>query len=64
MHDYEIRILNGKGGSLAYVEVLEPSDNRAIWSAKHMARGRPFEVWRGIDCVYRSDEPSHLRSVA
>jgi len=64
MHDYEIRILNGKRGSLAYVEVLEPSDSRAIWSAKRMAHGRPFEVWRGVDCVYRSDEPRFLRSVA
>jgi hypothetical protein len=64
MHDYEIRILNGKGGSLAYVEILEPSDNAAIRSAERMARGRPVEVWRGIDRVYRSDEPPSLRSVA
>ncbi len=55
MHDYEIRILNSKRGSLAYIEILEPSDDAAIRSAERMAEGKPVEVWRDIDCIYRSD---------
>jgi hypothetical protein len=55
MHDYEIRILNSKRGSLALIEILEPSDNAAIRSAERIANGRPVEVWQDIDCIYRSD---------
>jgi hypothetical protein len=59
MHDYEIRILNSKFASSALVEMMQASDEAAIRSAERMANGRAVEVWRGLDCVYRSCPGGH-----
>jgi hypothetical protein len=64
MHDYEIRVLNYNRRSLAYIEVLEPSDSAAIRSAERMASGRPVEVWRDIECIYRSSGQTNASSAA
>jgi hypothetical protein len=51
MHEYEIRILQaGDSPSLITAEI-HLSDTAAIRSARKMARGRPFEVWRGVECI-------------
>lgn len=54
MHDYEILILNSDRRPSSFVEVMESSDAAAIRSAQHMAKGRDIEVWRDLDCVFRS----------
>ena len=54
MHDYEILILDQNHHPSALVEVMEASDASAIRSAQRMAKGRDIEVWRDLDCVYRT----------
>ena len=51
MHEYEIRILSG-GHIILVMEEILLSDHAAIRSAKKVAADRPFEVWRGLDCIY------------
>jgi hypothetical protein len=51
MHEYEIRILSA-GHTVAVIDEVQRSDSFAIRSAKKFAGTRPFEVWRGSDCVY------------
>lgn len=51
MQEYEFRILcSGRGDTI--IEIMHASDSAAIRSAGIMARGRPFEVWRGLDCIH------------
>jgi hypothetical protein len=52
VHDYEIRILRADRSTHAVVEVMHISDHAAIRAAQKMAEARPFEVWRGLDCIY------------
>ena len=54
MHDYEILILDSNHHPSTMVEVMEASDAAAIRSAMRFARGRDVEVWRDLDCVYRT----------
>lgn len=54
MHDYEILILNDDHRPSAMVEMMEASDASAIRSAMRIANGRDIEVWRDLDCVYRT----------
>ncbi len=51
MHTYEIRVLS-VGHTIAIVEEVHFSDHAAIRSGKNVAGVKPFEVWRGSDCVY------------
>jgi hypothetical protein len=51
MQDYEIRILcNGRGHT--HIEVMYLNDSSAIRAAEMLAAGRPFEVWRDLECIY------------
>jgi hypothetical protein len=51
MQDYEIRIrCNGRG--YTHIEILYLNDSTAIRAAEILAGGRPFEVWRGLDCIH------------
>jgi hypothetical protein len=51
MQDYEIRIrCNGRG--YTHIEVMYLNDSSAIRAAEVLAAGRPFEVWRDLDCIY------------
>ena len=52
MHDYEIRILRADRSTNAVIEVMHISDHAAIRAAQKIAEARPFEVWRGLDCIY------------
>jgi hypothetical protein len=54
MHAYEIRVLNSNLSSRAFVQMLGLTDAAAICSAKRIANGRSVEVWRDLDCIYRS----------
>ncbi len=50
MQEYDIRVLSH--GNEAVIEVMHLSDHAAIRAAKKLAGGKPFEVWRGLDCIY------------
>ena len=51
MPDYEVRILcHGRG--FTHLEILYLNDSTAILAAETLAAGRPFEVWRGRQCVH------------
>jgi hypothetical protein len=64
MHDYEILILDEALHPSAIVELLEASDASAIRSAMRIANGRDIEVWRDLDCVYRTARIMPGRSAA
>ena len=51
MQEFEIRILNGAGGAAIVTSEIHLNENSAIRSAKKLANGRPFEVWRGDGLV-------------
>ncbi len=51
MHEYEVRIFDGKAVSTV-LAVAYLSNNMAVSGAKRLAQGKPFEVWRGLDCVF------------
>jgi hypothetical protein len=51
MQDYEIRIqCNGRG--YTHIEILYSNDSTAIRAAEILADGRPFEVWRDLECIH------------
>lgn len=51
MHQYEIRILRDDGSTAVIAADLQLDDDAAMRSARRIARGRRFEVWRGMDCI-------------
>jgi hypothetical protein len=51
MREYEIRVLSA-GQIILITSQLQVNDHAAIRSAQTIAADRPFEVWRGMDCVY------------
>ena len=57
MQEYEIRILRADKSTATVIEVMHLNDNAAIRSARTIANSHPFEVWRGLDCVYGRDYP-------
>lgn len=66
MHEYEIRVLNTDGSTALVCEEVQLHDTAAIRSASRIALGRPFEVWRGLDCIRpapgsrdRNQRPDH-----
>lgn len=58
MQDYEIRILC-KGRGHTYIEVMYLNDSSAIRAAEVLAGGRPFEVWRELECIYGAPRQTH-----
>jgi hypothetical protein len=52
MHAYEIRIFNANGRAGIIGAEVQISDHAAVRSARKLAQGRKFEVWRGMDCIY------------
>ena len=52
LHFYEFRILTKAGNISAATQEAHISDNLAVRSARLLARGEAFEVWRGITCVH------------
>ncbi len=57
MHEYEVRICNAGGQTAIIAAEVQLNDHAAVRSARKLAQGRKFEVWRGLDCVY-SDNPA------
>ena len=55
MDAYEIRILREDGSPAFTILEMHLNDKAAIRSGKFMARGRPFEVWCGTECVFGHD---------
>jgi hypothetical protein len=51
MHEYEIRILQANGLPAILTSEIQFSDFAAIRSARKMADGRLFEVWKGLECI-------------
>lgn len=51
MREYEIRVLSS-GHATMIIEEIHLNDHAAVRSARKFAGDRPFEVWRGIDCIY------------
>lgn len=51
MREYEIRILQGERSTAIITAEIHLSDESAIRSARKMARGREFEVWRELECI-------------
>lgn len=65
MREYEIRVLS-HGRSQTVIEVMHLNDHAAIRAAKKMSGGKPFEVWRDLDCIYSPPEMAtqHSRPAA
>lgn len=63
MIDYEIRILSG-GRTQAIIEATHLNDHAAVRAAQKYADGKPFEVWRGLDCVYDASGAPSASSVS
>ena len=57
MRGYEFRVLNS-GHATMIIEENHLNDHAAIRSARKYAGDRPFEVWRGSECIYSPPEPS------
>jgi hypothetical protein len=51
MHEYQIRVLSS-GHPIVIDDAMHPDDHAAMKSARTLAGDRPFEVWRGLDCIY------------
>jgi hypothetical protein len=58
MQDYEIRVLNFDGSAAIITAEIHLTDASAIRAGRALADGLPFEVWRGIDCIYGGDLPA------
>ena len=57
MREYEIRILKGKGSPSLIIAQMHFSDQGAIQAARRMALGKPFEVWRDMECITGFAQP-------
>jgi hypothetical protein len=51
MHEYEIRVLHTEGCPALITSEIQLCDAAAMRSARKMAEGRPFEVWRGLERI-------------
>jgi hypothetical protein len=52
MQLYEIRVLRRDKSTATVIEVMHLNDHAAIRAAARTAGTQPFEVWRGLDCIY------------
>jgi hypothetical protein len=66
MQDYEIRLLTERFTPSLIMETKHMSDQAAILAARSMSHGKPFEVWRGLECIHdtRDTQPIPFRPVA
>lgn len=51
MQEYEIRIQNRQDAPALVTVASQLSDKDAIHSARRIALGRQFEVWRDGECI-------------
>jgi hypothetical protein len=52
MKPFELRFFDSDGALSLIMHQFLSSRSAAIRSAKTMARGRAFEIWRGKECVF------------
>lgn len=61
MQDYEIRIFDldrePENRNHTIIEVVHLNDTSALRSARTLAAGRRFEVWRGVERIDFEDRP-------
>jgi hypothetical protein len=53
---FELRFFEKDGTPSLILHQLLSSRTAAIRSGKKLARGRPFEIWRGKECIYGVDD--------
>ena len=67
VREYQIRVLSS-GHPIVVDDVMHVSDHAAVKSGRDLAGDRPFEVWRGLDCIYAPPKtrltPKHRSFVA
>lgn len=61
MNDYEIRIFKADGTPSLIAVESHMVDQAAIRSARMMADKNPYEVWRDVECIWRSGELTAMR---
>jgi hypothetical protein len=54
MQIYEIRVVGPGGRTLLSSQEMHLTDNAAIRSGRLMSGESAFEVWRDLNCIYRS----------
>lgn len=54
MGEYGIRILREDGAAGIIIPEIQLNDAAALRSAKRVAAGKHYEVWKGIECLFRS----------
>jgi len=66
MHEYEIRIVREDGKTSLIYSLHQFNDATAIAVGSGIARGKGFEVWRGMDRIYtaRGGRPYVVASAA
>jgi hypothetical protein len=64
MREYEIRILRAPGSPTLIMAGTQLNDFAAVRTARKMARGRKFEVWKDLDCITGMARLPRLRIVA
>ena len=52
MREYEVRILKADRSTDTVMAMVQMSDHMAIRAARRIAEARPFEVWRGLECIH------------
>jgi hypothetical protein len=57
VQEYEIRILRALGSPALITSEIQMSDGAAIRYARKLAEGKPFEVWKGLECIVQADKP-------
>jgi hypothetical protein len=62
MREYEYRILQLDGSPAIVTMEVQVSPGAAIRSARKMARGRPFEVWWGQECISGVAKPPPINA--
>lgn len=56
MAQYEVLILGENAKARTYIETQHGDDQEAVRSALRIANGRPFEVWRDLTCIHRTQQ--------
>ena len=52
MRDYEIRLLTERFTPSLTIQTRHANDRAAIMTARRMCDGKPFEVWRDLECIH------------
>ena len=59
MKHYEIRVFSKQGKTSLIFHKMHVNDQTAISAAKEIAGNQPFDLWRGMDCVFEGRFSSH-----